>query len=127
MLPVISHPDHTELAVAVQVADGVIVDPLTTVGGIAKQLLVMSVAVVREKQSVLKRDVVVAVTSHPEIMVIEVLGQYVRVEFCAVATLHETATLEAVIVAQPVLKEDVRPSLTVQPVIVLLKVLKQEV
>lgn len=123
----ISHPDHTELAVAVHVAEGVIVDPLIILGGIAKQLLVMSVAVVREKQSVLKTEVVVAVTSQPDIILTEVLGQYVRVEFCAVATLHETATREAVIVAQPVLKEDVKPSDTVQPVIVLFKVLKQEV
>lgn len=64
--PVSSQPDHTVLAVAVQVVDGIIVEPATTVEPSAKQLTVWSVTVVRLKQSVVKTDVALPVTSQPE-------------------------------------------------------------
>lgn len=64
--PVSSQPDQTVVAVAVQVVDGMIVEPATTVEPNAKQLTVRFVTLVRLKQSVVNTDVALPVTSQPD-------------------------------------------------------------
>lgn len=105
--PVSSQPDQTVLAVAVHVVDGTIVDPATTVAFRAKQLAVWSVTVVRLKQSVVKTDVALPVTSQPDTLRDCVERQYVDVELAAVATEQSSEMCVAVTSSQDVVRTDV--------------------